>query len=111
MKLLYVFALTAAIFLGCGKSDKHETSEKKDDNQTVQTSASDKSVEIQCAGMTCTGCENSVKNKVKKLEGVKEVIADHSTNVVKASYDPAKTNPEAIKEAITGAGFKVVSIK
>jgi copper chaperone len=61
--------------------------------------------------MTCTGCETSVKGKVKQINGVKDVIADYKTNVVKASYDPAKTNVDAIKAAIADAGFNVESVK
>lgn len=38
-------------------------------------------------------------------------MADHKTNTVKASYDPGKTNTEAIKDAITAAGYKVESVK
>lgn len=97
----------AVILIGCSKSGNQTANDK----QTVQTSANDKSVEIQCSGMTCTGCENTVKGKVKKIDGVKDVIADYNTNVVKATFDPEKTNADAIKEAITDAGFKVESVK
>ncbi len=45
------------------------------------------------------------------MNGVKDVIADHTTNIVKASFDPALTNTDAIKGAIEAAGYKVVSIK
>jgi copper chaperone CopZ len=109
ISLTKFFTLFLAVFiLGCGKSGNQTTNS---DKQTVQTSASDKSVEIQCSGMTCTGCESTIKSKVKKIEGVKDVMADYNTNVVKASYDPVKTNVEAIKEAITDAGYKVESVK
>lgn len=109
----------AILLMGCSKSgnqttntDKQTTSnEQKNDKQTVQTSANDKSVEIQCSGMTCTGCEYTISGKVKKIDGVTDVIADYNTNVVKASYDPAKTNVDAIKNAITDAGFDVESVK
>jgi len=110
--LLLVFSL---FIIGCGKSDNQTTS--KTDNQTstdeqnVQISGDDKSVTIQCSGMTCTGCENSVKNKVKKVSGVKEVIADYKTNTVKATYDEKKTNLDAIKDAISDAGFNVEGVK
>ncbi len=108
-----ILAVIFTVFIvGCGKSDKQTTTEQKNgDNKTLQTSGSDKSVEIVCTGMTCTGCESTVKSKVKKVEGVKEVMADFKTNTVKASYDPGKTNPDAIKEAITAAGYKVESVK
>lgn len=112
--------IIAAVLFGCGKkenqstnnkNDKQTTEQKSGDNQTLQVSGNDKSVEVQCSGMTCTGCESTIKSKVKKVDGVKDVIADHKTNVVKASYDPGKTNPDAIKEAITAAGYKVESVK
>lgn len=122
--LIVVLAVT--IFIGCGKQDnqtqenkngneKQQTGQKNEqkssENKTLQVSGTDKAVEVQCSGMTCVGCENTIKSKVKKVDGVKEVIADHKTNVVKAAYDPAKTTPDAIKEAITSAGYKVESIK
>jgi|SRR4030095_4732038 len=107
-----VFLLFLAfIILGCSKSGNQTSDNKTSGNESQTVLASDKSVEIQCSGMTCTGCESTIKSKVKKIDGVKEVMADHNTNVVKASFDPAKTNIEAIKEAITDAGYKVESVK
>ena len=109
--------LTAVFVIGCGKSDNKTTTdstnktEQKNDTRTLGASETDKTVEIQTSGMTCAGCENTIKSKVKKVEGVKEVMADHNTNVVKASYDPSKTNTDAIKNAITAAGYKVESVK
>lgn len=122
MNLLKVLTLAVFVFAaGCGKSDNQNQSsaddmnntqtEKTSEKQTLQVSSGDKSVEIQCSGMTCTGCEKTIKTKVKKVEGVKDVIADHQTNVVKASFDPGKTDPKAISEAIESAGYEVVSVK
>jgi copper chaperone len=113
---ILVLILTVTI-VGCGKSDKQTTENKTDKttdhtsggNTNLQTSGSDKSIEIHTSGMTCTGCEGTIKSKVKKVEGVKDVIANHKSNTVNATYDPAKTNPEKIKEAITAAGYKVES--
>lgn len=110
--------LSAVLIISCGKTDEKTTTENKQettetkteqnsDNKTLQVSGNDKAIEIHTSGMTCTGCENTIKKKVKKVDGVKDVIADFKTNTVKASFDPAKTNPEAIKEAITSAGYKV----
>jgi copper chaperone CopZ len=102
--LAVVFSLAA----GCGKTEN--TDKSKDQNtgdQKLQTSASDKSIEIHASGMTCTGCENTIKDKVKEVDGVKDVTADYKSNLVKASYDPSKTNPEKIKEAIIAAGYKI----
>lgn len=118
-KLSILFTVFAAILIiGCGKTDEKKSTENKtestetkteqnSENKTLQISGNDKAIEIHTSGMTCTGCENTIKTKVKKVEGVKDVIADFKTNTVKASFDPGKTNPEAIKEAITSAGYKV----
>jgi len=121
-KLTLILAIAVSVSLmsiGCGKTEEKsttETTEKKSDEkstnlssekQTLQVSGSDKAIEFHTSGMTCTGCENTIKTKVKKVDGVKDVIADFKSNTVKASFDPAKTNPEAIKEAITSAGYKV----
>lgn len=116
MKTIHSIAtiLVFALFIvSCGKKDDPKTTgeNKSAGEQNQQVLASDKSIEIHTSGMTCVGCENTIKGKVKKIDGVKEVNADHKTNVVKASYDPGKTNPDAIKEAITSAGYKVESIK
>lgn len=125
MKALAITLLFAAILAaGCGKNEQSVTekpagnkqteqnqSEQKQETATLQVSGSDKEVDIQCEGMTCTSCENSVKTKLKKVDGVKDVIADYKTNTVKASYDPEKTNPEKIKETITAAGYEVKSMK
>lgn len=108
---VFLSVLLAVLIIGCGKSDNKTTTENKSDSKGTEVLASDKSVEIQCSGMTCTGCENTIKSKVKKVDGVKEVMADHKTNVVKASFDPAKTNTDAIKEVIISAGYKVESVK
>ncbi|HRE12177.1 MAG TPA: cation transporter [Ignavibacteria bacterium] len=126
LTLILVIAVSVSLMsIGCGKSENKTdgSTDKKDNttqsenkteqssgNTTLQVSANDKAVEIKTNGMTCTGCENTIKTKVKKVDGVKDVIADFKSNTVKASFDPGKTNPDAIKEAITSAGYKVESI-
>lgn len=120
-KLTVLAAIMVTVFVfGCGKSDEKTTELQNEKQNTtsdqtggtnLQISGTDKSVEIKCAGMTCTGCENTIKSKVKKVDGVKDVIADFKSNTVKASFDPGKTNPDAIKDAITAAGYKVEGVK
>jgi len=110
IKLISLWLLFLIAGLGCGKKDK-ETSEQVQDNQVVQTTGKEVTVEIHTSGMTCTGCEATIKSKVKKLNGVKEVMADYQTNTVNATFDDGQTNIEAIKKAITSAGYNVESVK
>jgi copper chaperone CopZ len=120
MKSLVLLTFFLSIIVtGCGKSDNQTSTETKNsklpdknsEQQTLQVSSGDKSIEIHTSGMTCTGCEKTIKTKVKKVEGVRDVIADFNTNVVKASFDPGKTNQDAISEAIKSAGYEVLSVK
>ncbi len=62
---------------------------------------------IKVSGMTCGGCENSIKSSVAKLEGVREVQADHAAGRATVTYDPAKVDRAAIKGAIEKLGYKV----
>jgi copper chaperone CopZ len=109
LSLFLVFLLVSA----CNKSD-NKTTENKDsklDQQVTQVSGKEKSVVIQCSGMTCEGCKSSIEHKVKKVDGIKTVDADFKTNIVKATFDDGKTNIDAIKNAIVSAGYKVESVK
>ena len=109
-KIFIPAVIAVFILFGCGKTDKPGT-ENKQDNQDVRVSGREVSVEIHTSGMTCTGCESTIKNKVKKINGVKDVTADFKTNTVKATYFDGTTNIDAIKEAITKAGYTVEDVK
>lgn len=56
---------------------------------------------LKVAGMVCAGCEVAVKMAAKKVDGVTDAKASHETGTAEITYDPAKTNPEAIAKAIT----------
>jgi copper chaperone len=58
-------------------------------------------------GMTCGGCENAVKHVVSMLAGVSNVTASHAQNKVTVTFDPSKTDRQAIARAIETAGYKV----
>ena len=62
--------------------------------------------EFNCSGMTCTGCEKTITGKVKKLDGVQEVKADHKSQVVQVTFEDGRTNEKEIEETINGAGYK-----
>lgn len=56
-------------------------------------------------GMTCGGCEASVKVAVKRLDGVKAVEASHTEKRATVTYDSHKVTPQAIIEAIDKLGY------
>jgi copper chaperone CopZ len=131
MKNLLLLSILAFFvsFNGCGKSD-NQTSQNKDkntvqkdgnvqtdnkesntkENTNMNNSGEYKTVEIKTKGMTCSHCENSVKTEVNKLSSIKEVIADATTNTVKVTYLPGKTEIKDIEHAIDEAGYEVVEV-
>ena len=64
-------------------------------------------------GMTCGGCEASVRMAVKRLDGVREVTASHTEKRAAVTYDAQKVTPQAIVEAIEKLGYtaKLVETK
>ncbi|MBI2828752.1 MAG: heavy-metal-associated domain-containing protein [Acidobacteria bacterium] len=61
---------------------------------------------INVEGMACAGCAVAVKMAAGKLDGVTNVDVSLEENQARVAYDPAKTTPRAIAEAITkGTGF------
>jgi copper chaperone CopZ len=57
--------------------------------------------------MTCGGCENAVKNALRKIDGVEDVSASHAANLVGVTFDPAKVTRAVLKEKIETLGYAV----
>lgn len=69
-------------------------------------------VTLKVSGMTCGGCEAAVKMAANKVDGVKDVKASAQKGTAEVTYDPSKTNAEAIANAITkNSGFKAEAPK
>ena len=61
---------------------------------------------IKVEGMVCNGCENRVQNALKNIEGVENVIADHTTGTVTVT-SKEEVSENAMKEKIEDIGFEV----
>jgi len=46
-----------------------------------------------------------VRNALLKLDGVEQVIASSAFKRVRIGYDPNRTNPEALEQALREAGY------
>jgi copper chaperone CopZ len=62
-------------------------------------------------GMTCGGCEASVRLTVKRLDGVRAVEASHTEKRATVTYDSSKLTPQDIIEAIERIGYKAELIE
>ena len=115
--LLVLSIAVVFLFTGCGKNDtktaenKTSTEIKTEQNKnetagnTQVIDKNDKIVEFKCEGMTCSSCENKIAKEVKKISGVKEVIADSKTKTTKVIYAAGQVSEKDIETVINKAGF------
>lgn len=62
----------------------------------------------QVSGMTCTGCEQRLGTVLRRVEGVRQVRADHTTGRVEVRIGPEQADHNVLDERIDNAGFDVV---
>ena len=67
------------------------------------------SVTLNVQGMTCGGCVASVTRVLKAVPGVSEVAVTLQPGAANVTFDPARTQPAALRAAIEDAGFDVVA--
>lgn len=61
---------------------------------------------IKIEGMMCGHCQASATNAISAIDGVSAVEVSLENKQATVSYDPEKTNDDAIKAAIVEAGYK-----
>jgi copper chaperone CopZ len=102
-KILFI-ALSMAFLASCNStvSDKTGSDTKKEVNV-----AAVKTVKLHVTGMTCEGCENTIKEAVNKVEGVTETEASHVAELTTISYDTTLTDVDKLSAVIDELGYKV----
>ncbi|MEA1984847.1 MAG: cation transporter [Euryarchaeota archaeon] len=61
---------------------------------------------IKIEGMSCGHCKTTVTNAISAVGGVSHVDVSLEEGQAKVTYDPEKTDIEAIKEAVVNTGYK-----
>tara|TARA_R110000868_G_scaffold172700_1_gene408664 strand:+ start:1617 stop:2216 length:600 start_codon:yes stop_codon:yes gene_type:complete len=80
--------------------------------EVVVVSQSDiQTVKFNVQGMTCAGCEETIKHAVNELDGILDVIPSYENENTEVKFDKTKTSKEAIEKAINSTGYKVVKQK
>lgn len=102
--LSILFVCFVGLGIGCNSSDKNKSADEKTEQVSDMKLVK---VELKVDGMTCTGCENTLKAKISQLDGVNEVEASHVNGVVQVQLQEGKVEVNAIKEAILAAGYTV----
>ena len=63
---------------------------------------------LNIGGMTCGGCVKSVTRILENTEGVAKAEVNLENKNAVIEFDPAKTNPAALIEAVEDGGFDAV---
>jgi len=66
-------------------------------------------IELNVEGITCGGCEKSIRNALLEQDGVTDATASHESGIVNVDFDDSKIQPDALKQAIEAAGFDVAA--
>lgn len=67
--------------------------------------AATKTVTLSVPGMTCAACPVTVKTALSRVKGVEKVEVSFEKKEAVVTYDDAKTNVAALKEACKNAGY------
>lgn len=77
---------------------------------TAGMAGSTDQVTINVEGMTCPGCEATVESVLSAVEGVTVAQADRRTQTAVATYDPQRTAPQQLVEAVNTQTYYVASL-
>ena len=72
------------------------------------TAPATESLTLPVIGMTCASCQHHVEDALRSTAGVESAHVDLMANRASVIFDPAVTPPQALVEAIRGAGYDAV---
>jgi heavy metal translocating P-type ATPase len=62
-------------------------------------------LEAEIIGMSCTGCANSIKTYLEKVEGVDSVLINFTDESAEIFYNPEKVSPQKIVSEVKSLGY------
>ena len=65
---------------------------------------------LHVTGMTCGGCENTVKLTLGQVGRIEAVTASRKDSRVNVTYDGRRVTPEKITHAIEDLGYRVAAL-
>lgn len=75
---------------------------------SVVVAAATAELTVTISGMHCGGCATGITAMLRRTEGVLKAEVSYEERRAVVAYDPAKTSPEKIVEAIEKMGYKAV---
>lgn len=74
----------------------------------VVTKDMTKRVRFQIQGMSCASCEQTIRQTLNQLEGIKDIDINLLTGDAQVVFDELKTAPEHIRRAVRIAGYDAI---
>lgn len=93
-------ALRGIILINQKEQQMDEENQRKEEERMVK---------LTVKGMMCPHCEAHVKEALEKIDGVEQVVASHTENLVSLSASKEVTE-EQLKAAVEGAGYEYVGM-
>ena len=66
---------------------------------------------LKLRGMSCASCANSIEDAIRSVAGVSECSVNFGVEQASVTYDPQKTNLNAIQAAVDAAGYSAQAIQ
>ena len=85
--------------------------EQKADSAISAKVQANKTITLAVEGMTCEGCENTVKESVEKLPGIETAKASYKEMTAVVTFDSTLIKTADISRAITDVGYEVKGLK
>ncbi|MGH9908566.1 MAG: cation transporter, partial [Pyrinomonadaceae bacterium] len=109
--VLWIASLTVLAFAlspyYAGTLARRIKSRSKSASPVTQQLAQERAV-FKVAGMTCAGCEMTIKLALEKTPGVRSADVSYERGEAAVVYDKNITTPEKLRDALNETGYKVV---
>jgi copper chaperone CopZ len=107
VRLILVFAGLVVIPVGVG----WRLSASPVPQHGVQTSTSQKTVQMRIAGMTCASCAKGLEASFRNMAGVVKVTVDYKAGQAVVTFDTSKQSAESLSKFVASCGYQVKETK
>lgn len=78
--------------------------------ETKQPESRKETIQIKTSA-ECEMCKTRIEKEMGNMKGVKSADLDLTTRILTVTYNPKKTNPDAIRQAIAKVGYDADDVK
>ena len=109
MKKIFIVVIALTFVLIACKTKSESKNEGESGKSTEMNINPDAVVlmDVSIQGMTCTGCENTVKSSISELPGVIDVSASFTEGKAIVKLDTSLIKMDKISEAVSSKGYIV----